>query len=787
MKKILLSLLTALFFFVLGVALFFTLSLRSSRPDLKGVRKLAGVRDEVILVTDTWGVPHIYAQNEEDLFFACGYVQARDRLFQMDLVRRFAWGRLSEIFGPGMLRRDKVMRTLGLGEAAAKDLSLLHPSAGKLLRQYCRGVNAWMQGRRMNWPPEFLALRFQPEPWRPEDVLIINDLMALAWPPDFAAELLRMNLFKKLGDVKAAELLEPGLQGRPPLLLEAVLEGREYAVPQQGSAWVVSGARTKSGLPILASDSQMAAGLPSLWYEMHLDCPGLHAAGVTFPGIPLILAGHNDSLAWGLTGSGLDAQDLFIEELDGGRSKYRGPDGWETVKKKRVLIKVRGRRRPLPWIVEWTERGPILSPLIIKSEKPLSLRWALHDGSRSFEAFLGMNKARTTEEFRAALALGILSSSHVVFADREGNIGGSPGGGIPLRKAESGAFPYPAWDAEGAWKGYLPEGETFGAADPAEGMVVAAGCPLVPAEFPHYAGIGLGRSIRAERIRELLSQTESHTLDSFKLIQGDVFSKMGEGLMQAVPEGIESDPAYGDAIRMLKGWDLQMGEGSAPALYGVFQSILYGEIFLDELGADFPDFEEWFLGRSRGLQSVLMDPESTWFDNTATPERETRRDILLSSLARAYGWLSSRWGADPAAWSWPEINTLSFRHPLGGRRLTRFLNRGPFPMKGDPFTILVSRPMPDQGRAYSAGYRQILDLGDWKNCISVIPTGQSGHFRSPHYDDQIPLWVDGRYHPMLFYSEDVETYAEGKLFLIPSSGKTTSGIRLEEGHDQDRK
>ena len=763
---------TALLFFCLGTAVFFYVSLRPPRPDVSEERALEGIRKGVTLITDSWGVPHIYAQNEPDLFFACGYAQARDRLFQMDLMRRSAWGRLSEIFGPDTLEKDKVMRTLGLGEAAAKDIGLLDPSVRELLRQYCRGVNAWMKSRRLNWPPEFLALRYQPEPWRPEDMLIIKSLLALGQCLDFSSEIVRMNLFEKVGEKRALEILEEGLQDRPPIKFEASFKPLpEKFLFEGGNAWAISGDKAKSGSPLLANDSHLAIGIPSIWYEMHLDCPGLHVAGGTIPGLPFILAGHNQSVAWGLTNSGLDVQDLFVEELDKEGGKYKDVDGWKTVEKKRVLIKVRGRRQAIPWIVEWTNRGPIISPLIIDSEKPLSLRWILHDGDRSFEAFMRMNKAQNWEEFRGALALISAPSQNFVFADREGNIGNYLTGRIPVRLPQSGLFPYPGWISDGLWETYLAEEDKFTIHNPAEGLVVSANNRLSPKDYPHYLGLDFDVSIRASRIRELLLQTEKHTVESFQMIQNDVFSKKAEGLIPFLLEKEGSDPDTQAALEIIRKWDLQMGEGSAPALYKAFASFLYREIFLDELGADFPGFDYLFQRKNAGHLRILTDPGSAWYDNTATPEREFRSDIFLSALRKGYGWLSTRYGLEPEMWNWPVIHSLLFQHPLGVGRFRGFLNRGPYPMKGDAFTILASYSDQDLTTSHSAGYRQIIDLSDWNKCASVLPSGQSGHFLSPHYDDQISLWLDGKYHPMLFYSEDVETHLVGKLSLVPPAGR----------------
>lgn len=770
MKKIYRFSLVSLLSLFLGFLFFIGAHIFRSAPKMKGKIQLDGLREEVRIVTDSWGVPHIFARNETDLFFACGYMHAQERMWQMELTRRAGSGKLSEVFGKVALERDRFMRSLCLAEGAQRDYEKLSPAMKDLIVSYSAGVNAWMDSRRMNWPLEFLILRYRPQPWTPQDSLMIKEIMALILCMDYQSEIVRGNLVKKLGAEKALQILEEGIP--PPLFetSEAQFWNGFPDIPFQGSnSWVVSGERTESGKPLLANDPHLEISLPSIWYEIHLNAPDVNVTGVSLPGIPLVIIGHNESIAWGLTNSMVDVQDLYVEKLSDSGDMYLDQGEWKPLFKRKESIKVRGRRKPDEIEVRWTERGPVVTPSVIESPNPLSLQWTIYDGGEAMEAFYRLNRAQNWQDFEAALRLFNTPSQNFVYADKEGNIGYYLSGKIPIRPAAAALFPFPGWREEGQWNGYLNEEEKPHLFNPEEGLIVTANNKIVPEGYPHYAGFDWLYPFRAERIRELLLQKEKHTIGSFQEIQNDVYTKKGEWALSVLDEAEESDVNRADALSEFKKWDLMMSSGKEPALFEVFMDCLHQEVLADELGDDFDDFYSSFKRKKAGLMRILSNPLSSWFDKGETPSVETREEMVRASLEKAHEWLESHYGSSKR-WDWMEIHSIRFQHALGQVPLFRFFNRGPFPVDGHAFTVRASF---GTGFETSSGssYRQIIDLADLDNSVCVIVPGQSGCFLSRFYDNQIPIWLEGRYHPMLFDPDSIEKDSIGILKLSPLEGR----------------
>ncbi len=766
MKKFLLRLLLSFFFLLLGFFVFFLAYFYRSTPEIKAEYSLEGLEAEVKIIRDHWGVPHIFAQNEKDLFLGCGYVHAQERMWQMDLFRRAGFGKLSEIFGKRTVESDKLMRNLSLKEAASRDYKKLSVRMKQLLFSYCDGVNAWITSRRWNWPPEFLLLRYRPEPWRPMDSLIIKEVMAFLLCTDFRSEILRARLVRRLGAQKASEILEEGIEIPSFSIDQATLSKLlRYPVLQASNNWVLAGSRTESGKPLLANDPHLEITLPPIWYEIHLNCPTLNAIGVTIPGVPAVIIGHNESIAWGMTSSTVDVQDLYIEKLDSSRGMYLDEDGWRPLQKREDIIRIRGEK---PERIEnlWTARGPLISPLIIQSQEPISLSWIIYEGGRAFESFYLLNKAQNWDEFVNALSLFDAPSQNFVYADKQDNIGCYLSGKIPIRPKGTALFPFPGWQKDGHWEGILDEKEKPHLYNPLQGLIVTANNRIAPEDFPYYIGFDWDAPFRAERIKELLLQREKHSVKSLKRIQNDVFDKKSELFLPLLREIAGRKGDLKEALALLRQWNLEMTSGKEAALSEVFQDILHEEVFRDELGEDFERFDFLFRRKEAGLLRILDDPSSSWFDIKKTPEIETREALLKRSLEMAYRWLKENYG-EPEKWDWMRIHSIHFKHALGEVPIFTFFNRGPYPMDGNAYTVRASFSSGYE-TGWGASYRQIIDLSNWKNSICVLTSGQSGHFLSRFYDDQITLWLEGLYHPMLFYLEDIQAKAEGISWLKPS-------------------
>ena len=769
MKKIITITLISILSILIGFLLFILVPISRSNPKIKGKIRLPDLQEEVSVIIDDWGVPHIFAQNEKDLYFASGYMQAQERMWQMELTRRAGFGRLSGIFGKMALERDKFMRNMGFEEAALNDFGNLSPKMRELIASYCNGINAWMDSRKLNWPIEFLVLRFRPEPWTPLDSLVVKEIMALMLCPDYKSEAVRGKLAESLGAEKALQILEEGIPSPPSESAMVSWQDMLAVPPFQGSNnWVVSGNRSESGKPLLANDPHLQITLPPIWYEMHVNCPGLNAVGVTLPGVPFIIIGHNPSVAWGITNSAADVQDLYMEKLDSSGNMYLDRGEWKPLFKKKQEIKIKGRRKPEEIEIRWTERGPIITPIVIESQTPLSLSWTIYEGGRTMEAFYLLNKARNWQEFSEALALFDVPSQNFVYADTEGNIGYYLSGKIPIRAAQAAVFPFPGWKEEGQWQGFIDEDKKPNLFNPEEGYIVTANNKIVPDGFPYYVSFDWDIPFRADRVRELLLQKEKHSIESFKIMQNDVYTKEGEAFLPVFKDVEETDDNAGEALRLLKDWDLRMSSGKEPALFEAFINIFHAEVFKDELGENFGDFDPSFRRKKAGILRLLSDPHSSWYDNTETPQVENREDIVRISLEQAHDKLEKKYGP-PDDWDWMRFHSIRFRHSLGEVPLFRFLNRGPYPLDGHAYTIRAS--FPAFGTSSGSSYRQIIDLSDFKNSICVLTSGQSGCFLSRFYDDQIPLWLEGQYHPMLFFPDDIRASSAGTLKLVPQRKK----------------
>jgi len=735
-------------------------------PKIKGNIFLSGLETDVEIIKDSWGVPHIFAQNEKDLFFACGYVHAQERMWQMEITRRAGKGELSEIFGRKTLERDRFIRTLDLKEAAQRDYEKLSSKMKNLILSYSAGVNSWMNSRKLNWPPEFLLLGYRPQPWSPLDSLIVKEVMALLLCVDYQSEILRAKLVKELGAQKALQILEEGIAA-PYLEIEDVpLSELPMQLPFQGSNnWVLAGSRTESGKPLLANDPHLEISLPPTWYEIHLICPGLNAVGVSIPGVPLVMIGHNKSVAWGITNSRVDVQDLYVEKLNPSRDMYWDNNEWKPLFTKEERINIRGEKEPERIEVSWTERGPVVSSVLSENEKHLSLSWTIYDGGRAMESFYLLNKAQNWQEFVDALKLFDAPSLNFVYADKEGNIGYYLSGKIPIRAEGAALFPYPAWKEEGKWQGYLKEEEKPNFYNPKSGLIVTANNKIIPDNFPYYIGFEWEAPFREERIRELILQLEKHSVETMKVIQNDVFSKKGELFLPYIEEIKIAEGQSKEALDILKSWDLRLSSGKEAALYKIFVDFFHEEVFKDDLGEDYERFDLLFKSKRAGLLRILSDPLSVWFDKKETQAVETREEIIKISLEKAYMWLEKQYGSVDG-WDWMKINSFRFQHALGEVPLLRFLNRGPYPLGGDAYTVKLSSSS-SLIKNLGVSYRQIVDLSDFRNSVCVLSSGESGHFLDRFYDNQISLWLEGQYHPMLFDPADIGEKGAGILILKP--------------------
>ncbi len=793
-KRILASLLIIIVLLAIALVAGGYVFLSQRWPQTNGEVHVPGLTSRVEVYRDPWGIPHIYAHNLEDLYFAQGYVHAQDRLWQMEFQRRVGHGRLSEILGEATLDTDRFLRTIGITRAAQKDLEAMSPEAQGYLEAYSRGVTAYIETHRGRLPLEFVILGFEPEPWQPVDTLGWAKMMAWDLGGNWESELLRARLIQALGQEKVAELVPRYPLAGPFIIPPEVKDYSSLGAPDLScyramrrslgltpgflaglgsNNWVV-GSKTTTGKPLLANDPHLGIQMPSIWYEIGLHAPGMNVVGASLPGTAGVVIGHNDYIAWGMTNVGPDVQDLYIEHVRGDEYEYQGQ--WLPLTVIREEIRVKGWDEPEVLEVRLTNHGPLINDVIEGLEEPVAFKWtATAEAIRVAESLFRLNQARNWEEFREALRLWDVPSQNFVYADVEGNIGYQMSGLVPIRRKGQGLVPVPGWTGEYEWTGYIPFEELPSVYNPASGFIVTANNQVVPDDYPYFISAEWAAPYRAQRIVDLLSSRDKLSVEDFKAIQADTYSIPGSiltpYLLQLRPEGWLQEKALEELAR----WDHRV-EADSPgaAIFEVTYRELVLATFGDELGEE---LMEGYLPaddvHTVAMEQLLAQPAAPWWDDRATPAVETRDQILARAFARAVDWLGSRFGDVPAEWRWGRLHTATFVHqPLGQSGialLERMLNRGPIPARGSGFTVDAAGFNYNEpyGVRVLASYRQIIDLSDFDASWSMHTTGQSGHPFHSHYGDMINAWQGVEYHPMLFSRGRVQGAKVAVLVLTP--------------------
>ncbi|MFQ5881320.1 MAG: penicillin acylase family protein [Candidatus Methylomirabilales bacterium] len=735
-----------------------------------GRQVVAGIEGPIAVCRDRLGIPTIRAKAPPDLFFGFGYAIAQDRLWQMDLYRRVAGGRLAEILGdrplavkPGarldpasVASLDCLHRALGLARVAEASLEILSSEARGALEKYAAGVNAVisaMQDAR-GLPPEFYLLGYEPEPWRPQDSLAIGRL--IGWMLCLAA---RAELI--LGTLACHPDLYPLLPSHSDGELVIVPGWRSFGTGGGGSnSWVVGPGRTRRGSPILCNDPHLPMGLPCLFYQVGLRGAGYQVTGATMPGVPAVIVGMNADCAWGITSAMPDDADFYREVLHPSDSiLYTVGGEWRRLKVRVEEIPVRGgfpRRVSIRYVPRGEADCPLLSD-IFPLDAPLSLRWTGLEPSREMDALLKICRARDLEQFQEALRNFAFPAQNFVYADRQGNCAYFCAGRFPRRREGEGSLPLDGSSGASEWQGYVPFDELPSLINPPSDLIVAANDRIVDAGYPHELTYLWEPPHRARRIMQLLEQGGLEVADMMA-IQGDTFSLQAKALVEQViaPDmGALTGRARRAAARLLQ-WDFRMAvESGEAALYHCFYHCLRHLIFAEQLNQVSPDLYQGYFSLLHlpvtPVDRILGTADPAWI-------RQGRASVVGRALEEAMTFLEAELGAE-GRWTWGRLHAFTLRHPLGGGRGlgTRLLNgifqlnRGSFPHPGDGMTVnvaayLLSHPFePLVGPAY----RQIVDLGDLQDSLWILPGGSSGDPLSPHYSDQLADWRQGGYHPML--------------------------------------
>jgi penicillin G amidase len=746
--------------------------LRRPLPQTDGTLRVGGLDAPIEIARDRFGVPRVTARSPVDLCFGHGFCHGQDRLWQLELYRRYAAGRVSEFAGEEGLESDRLMRTLGLRRTAESEVDRIGQRARDYLTAYGLGVDAAVASVRA-LPVELQLLGLEPEPWTPVDSLSVGKIVALGFSTNMETELFRSELVRKIG-VERAERLEPAYPSGNPLVLGGAWSGDPLALAEQlgrvrealgiglqpaaSNNWAVSGERSITGRPLLASDPHITTSIPDVWYQIELSAPGLELWGGSMPTFPGIVIGQTPRLAWGFTNAMADVQDLFVERIVDGHYEFEGSQRPLTVHREEIHI--RGRGEPHRLEVRETHHGPLITgPLGAEGDDPLALAWT---GLREpFYTSLGIDLGgmESGEEAVERFSEYSVPVMNMVWADGGGNIGYKLVGKVPLRRGGCPDLPKPGWTGEHEWVGYVPYGELPAVVNPTSGVLVTANNRVAPEEYPHHITSEYLDGYRAARIERLLAERERHSLDDFERIQSDVYSIPGETTAARLLMLEPKDPREQRALELLREWDHRLDPDSeAASVYKAF--IVHFARLVSEAAIGDPDYaERW---RSKSLLGFTAMTSSPWRFHAhlldlweeADPKLVGGRDweeLVRESLRAAMDELERahrdlRWGS---------VHGLRFPHALGEGRgrvssmLDRLLSRR-LRAGGGQETVSQIGFVPHAGDytgSWAPSYRLLADVGQPERSRWQHMTGQSGHPGSRHYDDLLEDWLAGRSNP----------------------------------------
>lgn len=825
---------------LIAAAVFTIWSVRRPFPEYNGTVELPRLEAEVEVVRDENGIPHIFADTAEDLFRAQGYVHAQDRFWEMDFRRHVTAGRLSEMFGPDQVGTDSFVRSMGWRDVAQQEFPLLDPSTRRYLQAYADGVNAWLQGRSggelgVAYTVLDLFTSADPSPRRWSAIDSLAWLKAMAWDlrANLEDEIDRALLAGEL-DVERIEQLYPDYPyDRHPAIVadeylptgpvpdpvgpdgEPVPDGARNALRAVGDAiagmpillgngegigsnsWVVDGSRTTTGAPMLVNDPHLSMSVPSIWYQVGLHCREITAecpfdvVGFSFSGLPGVIIGHNDRIAWGLTNLGADVADLYLEQVEG--DLYRVGDRWERLETRTEIIRVAGAP-DVTITVRTTRNGPIMSDhsgeltdvgqtapvddddtdeeVPADAEYAVALRWTALEPGRTADALFKINAARDWESFREAAAMFEVPSQNLIYADIAGNIGYQMPGKIPVRAAGDGSWPVPGWTGEYEWIGYVPFDALPSVLNPDEGFIVTANQPVTPPEYPFHLTSDFDYGQRAARLVELLEDAGSLDADAMLALQMDTRNPMAETLVPYLLDLGDLGDYYRDGVELLRDWDHSQPPDSAAAAYynSVWRNLLQ-LTFHDELpeGLYPSGGGRWF----EVVADLLEDPENPYWNDVGTTQVDTRDDILRRAARAARDDMTRRQGKDPANWNWGRLHTLELREQSFGESgigpIERMFNRGPVEVGGGTSIVQATRWEAPDGYETTAGpsMRMVVDLGNLDDSRWIDLTGVSGHPFHDHYTDQTELWRTGQSLPMGSDPARIRADAVATLVLTP--------------------
>lgn len=762
----------------------------SAIPDYNKDVKIQGMNQPATVYRDAYAIPHVYAENEADLYRAVGFTMAQDRLWQMDLLRRVTQGRLSEILGKDQVNTDLMMRALQIQEKSEKIIKQLPPEIISALEAFADGVNQYIDNNPL--PPEFKVLRYKPEPWKPVHSVNLIGYMSWDLSAGWSTEYFLHKLRTEVSDGKIAELI-PDLKnhhtkvfpefGGIKLEEEGTLLSASANLTKLGGEifngsnnWAVAGKKSKTGKPILANDMHLGLFAPGIWYQMHQEVKGkLNVTGVVVPGQPFVICGHNENIAWGMTNVMLDDLDFYAEKLNKDSTKYLVDGEWrKLIVKKQVISTKEGDT--IVTDLKFTHRGPIVNRFKKEKETTLSIRWLGNEMSNEIGGVFFLNRAKNWADFRRAVSNFKSISQNIVFADVNGNIGLQCSAGIPIREG-SGIQIYPGDSSKYDWKGLVPFDELPYEFNPERGYVSSANNKTVSDGYPYYISYWFATPSRIDRIREMLEAKEKLGVEDIEAIQSDWKSKTAEKMTKVFVAALQNrddlDETEKAAYEKMKSWDYNLDRKSpAASIFEILYRKSMENLVKDELS---PELFEDMLGQKMLLENLMINllayNGSQWTDNIKTEKVETFDDIVAQSFKETVNDLTTQLGGDVGQWQWEKIHTLTLKHPLGAVKIldkALNLNRGPFGMPGSYHTVCpysYSFKRLYEG-LHGASHRHVYSTADWDESQTVIPTGTSGIPASKFYLDQTDLYIHNKYHNDYFGLKQIEGAAKFKMKIL---------------------
>jgi penicillin G amidase len=770
-----------------GGALWLKHAIRASLPQIDGSVQLRGISAEVTVRRDDHGVPHIEAANLDDLFAAQGYVTAQDRLWQMDMTRRYVAGEIAEVLGKGLVAHDRVQRLLEMRPTAERVVAGLDERDRRILDDYARGVNAFVAAHQDTLPAEFGVLHYKPKAWQPVDSMLIFLGMVQMQDERWPSKLEHEQVIAKLGPTLAASLYPVGSwRDHPPTAVVPDLTAPQPPIPDVpldesqtelqdllklrealghdpcdscaigSNEWAVSGAHTGSGKPLMSNDMHITHTIPNIWYEVDLKAGAFHVAGVSNPGAPFVTSGHNDHISWGFTSLYGDTQDIYIEKVND-RDEYQTLTGWKPIEHVRETIRVRGGD-DIVVDVGRTDHGPVITPAIEHERRALSLRWSAYDPSANSIPLFDINAASNWTEFRNILGRWWGPSLNVIYADDQGHIGYQAVGFIPIRDGGISAVPIAAGTHE--WQGFVPFDQMPSVEDPVNGVLATANSRIAPDGYPYELTLEWAAPYRNERIWKWLAGKNNLTPAEMLKLQGDVYSGLDQELARryayAIDHAPKADAQLRQAADLLRSWDGVMNTNSAPAaVITAARETFWPLVLKPKLGDD------WRLYRWGEKQfaeeEIVTHSPAQWL-----PPGYANWDECLTAIMKQ-GLTTEHAPADLKTWQYGQIHKINLEHPLYGMLpwFKTWTGTGPQRLAGDVTTV-------DQANGQlGPSQRLTVDWSNLDNSTENIVYGQSGNPLSPWYRDQWPYWYGRTTFTLPFSEQAIAAGAEHTLRLTP--------------------